>query len=249
MSLILASFLVAANAAPVSPLEFTWKLQRATLSRLDRVALGSNTKKTEGADFRAATTWWCPHANGAKSLDDVVEAYDAYCRSRGGILENAGRDAPGNHYCRKSESSDTVLFVVRANEAYKCKTLQTVSVTVVEPKESASAPGYVNAISALGYQSRAQRQAQEERRFNEASKRALTTVDRLEHERPAKRQIGTQVCRVEGGIRYAGWVERVEGDRVQVRVGSAVLVNSPSLSPPGWEPQLIWASIDTWTLC
>jgi hypothetical protein len=249
MSLVLASLLAVANAAPPSPLEFTWKLQKESSAGLDKALLGFSRKTTEEADFRAGTAWWCPRNHGVRSLSDVVAEYGRYCRSRGGVFEDASRDALGNFYCRESDRSDRVIFLLRARDSHQCSTVQTASVVVVEPRVSPSAPGYLDAIAALGYRSRMRREADDAQKLAEASRRVLAEEERLSRERPAKRQLGTAVCRVEGGIRYAGWVERVEAERIQIRVGSAVLANAPSVSPSGWQPQIIWAPIDAWSLC
>jgi pyridoxine 5'-phosphate synthase PdxJ len=64
--------------------------------------------------------------------------------------------------------------------------------------------------------------------------------------------IGAKICRTEidsYSIRYIGFIERVSGDKIQIRVSGAHLLHSPSLRPSGFQPTIIWDYPENWEPC
>jgi hypothetical protein len=69
---------------------------------------------------------------------------------------------------------------------------------------------------------------------------------------PEMLQIGAMICQDQatryGAIRYTGYVERIAGERVQIRVAFANVPGS-SLSPGGFQPHIIWDEAVNWYPC
>jgi hypothetical protein len=68
-----------------------------------------------------------------------------------------------------------------------------------------------------------------------------------------KRSIGARICVDRaldiGVVTYVGYVENVAAEKVQIRVNQAFFRSSPSLSPGGFQPMIVWDYPDDWRLC
>ncbi len=67
--------------------------------------------------------------------------------------------------------------------------------------------------------------------------------------RPLVRKIGAHICKQQGAFVYAGYVEHVTDDRVQIRVASASAKENLYVSAAGFQPSIIWDSPLNWDLC
>ncbi len=66
---------------------------------------------------------------------------------------------------------------------------------------------------------------------------------------PLVRKIGAHICRQQGAFVYAGYVERVVDEKVQIRVAQAYTKQNRYISPAGFEPSIIWDVPSNWDLC
>jgi len=66
---------------------------------------------------------------------------------------------------------------------------------------------------------------------------------------PLVRKIGAHICKEQGAIVYAGYVEQIADDKVQIRVASAAMKQNRQASPAGFQPNIIWDSPSNWDLC
>jgi len=67
--------------------------------------------------------------------------------------------------------------------------------------------------------------------------------------RPLVRKIGAHICKEQGAVVYAGYVEQIAEDKVQIRVASAAMKQNRLVSPVGFQPNIIWDSPSNWDLC
>ncbi len=67
--------------------------------------------------------------------------------------------------------------------------------------------------------------------------------------RPLVRKLGAHICKEQGGFVYAGYVEQVAEEKVQIRVASAFVKQNRYVSPAGFQPSIIWDSPLNWDLC
>lgn len=66
---------------------------------------------------------------------------------------------------------------------------------------------------------------------------------------PLVRKIGAHICKEQGAIVYAGYVEKIAEDKVQIRVSTAVMKQNRFVSPAGFQPSIIWDDPTNWDLC
>ncbi|AMO55487.1 hypothetical protein EZMO1_1296 [Endozoicomonas montiporae CL-33] len=61
--------------------------------------------------------------------------------------------------------------------------------------------------------------------------------------------VGTKVCKLESGIVYAGFVERIENSKIKVSVVSATLRGSSNIRPSGFQQTITWDKPENWYSC
>lgn len=84
-----------------------------------------------------------------------------------------------------------------------------------------------------------------------AKERARTEALHQANER--KRKIGSRICKEARGdygpLVYAGFVEDLSPEKIQIRVSTAFYKGSPSNSPGGFRESIIWDYPRNWTVC
>ena len=78
--------------------------------------------------------------------------------------------------------------------------------------------------------------------------RAEAEAQRIRNQ-PLVRKIGAHICKEQGAVVYAGYVEQIAEDKVQIRVSSAVMKQNRFVSPAGFQPGIIWDNPSNWDLC
>ena len=206
-----------------------------------------------------------PHGPGNDTTDDAVETWDftwgkearAYsprvrddfqvmCKVRGGIWESP--------FCQTAGDPDRVLFyaiVKPHNGPDPADDEVGFQIIAIEPKPGhETSLGYVNLLRAkAGFMTQSDiAVAAARRQQQEAAARA--DVARAIAEQPQVRTVGSKICRVGGNLVTTGYVERVAGDKIQIRVVNVSYINAPDVHPGGSSgDHIIWDVPERWRLC
>ncbi|MNK67312.1 hypothetical protein D3C87_866450 [compost metagenome] len=79
---------------------------------------------------------------------------------------------------------------------------------------------------------------------------ALAVVEQRRNDQALIRKVGAKVCQKLGrGMIYVGYVEKIVGEKVQIRISDAHLNGDPTIRPGGFKPSIIWDSPMNWDLC
>lgn len=91
----------------------------------------------------------------------------------------------------------------------------------------------------------------------EELRKTMEQIEQREREERSRidsmRRMGARICTNQmtdiGAVTYLGYVEGLAPDKAQVRVSHARMTNTPSLSPGGFRPSIVWDSLRDWYLC
>jgi len=171
------------------------------------------------------------------------------------------------------QNDENIIFVANTEDtpasSRTCDgSLEDFYVIAAEPVQTVQPREFTALISNYGYKKRAVIEAEAEARRkveqNQLKMRMEEQALLFEAQRKAKlkdlpqiRKIGAQICKrgmVQVGygqmeVVSVGFVEGITDDKVQIRVARAYFASTPSLSPGGFSPSIIWDYPMNWDLC
>ncbi|MEP6604894.1 MAG: hypothetical protein ABJA60_02120 [Nitrosospira sp.] len=224
------------------PIVFTQSLMQHTSTQLDKLMVRWEIadKKEETAEYKYWKGVWCPRAQGVYNALDAALRLNRYC------VEHGGRDDLGA--CLVGNPAK-MLFYANITPVGGCTGgVSSVTAVILEPKPGMeSSATYILKAKALGWVPRETRAATEEAAAQQERARVQREEDRCARELPKLTTRGTQICRMNGGITYVGFVDDVSADRRKIRI----LVNSTveGVAPGGWHPGPIWDKLENWHVC
>jgi hypothetical protein len=90
-------------------------------------------------------------------------------------------------------------------------------------------------------------QAEEAKLQAAANQRANLRAERNAREMPMKKTIGTRICKMQNGWEHRGFVEKVAGEKIQIRISD---IHMGSSRPGNFkQDQIIWDSPNNWNVC
>lgn len=173
----------------------------------------------------------------------LKKTYAGLCDKKGGYFRN---DA-----CLSYKKDEVLFYAKTQNNSHDMYAY----VTIIEPNHSSS-PAYLAALKSTGYRSEldvavesVRQKKKQKAKIAEQQRKYKQELERQNFERPLIRKIGSKICKVRGSINYIGYVERIAGDRVQIRISHAHFVNSYSSSPGSFKEHIIWDNPNNWHIC
>ena len=189
-------------------------------------------------DHVVLKTWWCPRHKDVYGINAVINEYSKYCNEKGGSY-----NAP---FCVNANNSDDVLFYANIVNSRKCSgRYETADVTVIEPTGNRDSIRYMLALKRVGFRTSKDKEYQ---RSNTAKQQLLEAM-RQKRDVVRMQNIGTKICKDERRFTYIGYVERVEAEKIQIRVAHAQMKANPSYQPGGFSPSIIWDYPTNWYVC
>ena len=202
----------------------------------------------QGAGYRVLNAAFCADSQSVQNASGVRFMMQNFCNDKGG-------DSSGD-YCMSHARPGEVLFFAHIEPNLRlCSPVNThgVSAKVIEPSGPASDPNYRQMLVLNGYHSA------EDVRREAARQQAVVDADARQRvlNLPLVEKIGARVCQdapntgapgARSPVRYLGFVEGIEGDRIQIRVNSASFIGSGT-PLANFMPSIIWDDAVRWTPC
>ena len=249
-----------------TPIQYARSLLRTTSD----IGINRVLADTETLDLQGHRLWrgtWCLDHPEVSEPEHITREFRSYCDALGGVLD--GR------LCRDDTNPDDVFFAMQVLTQTPClqiggPPIHSVRVDVVEPEEGLQDRGYLSALSAFGYMSRAQMQQAQARRAREQVEMEMRARE-MQRRREAVpgSSVGTRICRdgilnAPAGQVRGTVIAQLDGfadNRAQIRF-RVLGYESPSLGPNlrfGTDPLMgsfqvtpglvFWDRASNWYVC
>ena len=232
------------------PIEMTYALIDKQLAKL------ANSKKSFDTYTEFTARFFPP-----SGIQSVINNYSKFCIKKRAYFDGL--------VCKKNNilGKEEILFLskvyysgVVAPNATRTSVSQEVLIKVIAPKGNLNDVSYLNSLKVAGYKTPYELQLHKvwNEKVKKLKKKNKEEKDKYEQERkeeelPKKRTVGEKICqekKVRGAIFvFSGYVERVEGNNVQIRVVRSSLKRNSIVTLGGFQPNIIWDSPENWDLC
>jgi len=171
----------------------------------------------------------------------IIENYRKLCKTEWFVLKNTMS-------CLSETNPQHPLYFITVKKTGHYRHLGIYNVNLITPKKSISDWHYLEALKSKGYQPKNDVLYHQKLANDRRQNRDRLNVMLSEAELPLKRKIGTKVCkRKPNNALLVGFVERVEAEKIQIRVVKSRL--GSHLSEGGFQPHITWDNPRSWYLC
>lgn len=228
---------VDATDEDTSAVEFSERLVKGMVNKLDKLVTPLGARKSETEYYRSYHNSFFPISGGEQG---VLASLSSYCVKAGGSFRQGA--------CENSTSE--LLFYAKVEYTGTYSGNRETTMTVIEPINRNNVE-FVEKARELGYET-AEEQFVKRQRAGENAKLQYEATQRIknqEAQRILESGRGSKICKVEGNYVYVGFVNDISGDNIQIAVQNIHLKGAPNIRPGGFKPHVTWGAPKDWYIC
>jgi len=220
-----------------SAIEFSERLVKGMVNKLDKLVTPLGAKKTVTENYRSYHNSFFPIAGGEQG---VLASLSSYCFKAGGSFRQGA--------CENDQGD--LLFYAKVEYTGTYAGNRETTMTVIEPVQS-NTPGFMAKARELGYRTAEEEYARRQKQGQEALARYEEELRQKDQNAQAILDSGrgTRICRVDGPYVYIGYVDDISGNNIKILVQNMYLESAPNIRPGGFKSHVVWGAARDWAPC